>query len=651
MRIKFILAASALSVAVAAPAQTVAFSENFNGDASSWQKSFPVLLELDHRPPVANVRPLFTDDSGVARPWWRLKDSSASSDGFIGSHSAYSPSGKSNDWLVSRPIEIPTTGFKLTFGAQSFLLFAEDHLSDLHVFITEYQPSEGNLPTEPTMLLEKVPEGKSRENIELDFTQYELNLDAYAGKTIYLSFANLNDNKDILCLDDILIQRQDLASLSASSPRYVEKGHFTVTANYAATTDADLKNWKLLVDLGDGNEKVLEQGESLASGTSVSRDFDFDIAADKTVNWNLRFTADGMEDLSASGTVTGLDFIPYHKVLLEEATGIWCGNCPLGMYAIEKMTEHPEMKDYVVPVSLHMISGIPSSDYLTCDEYIYMSGLTLAPSMRIDRSREVTTFSIANDSKPIDLNNTLSVAHKVKNVHEKVTLFDLGVFGSFVTNGNDTTAVKAKVVLRPAMTLPGKNYKVGFILTENNVSMPCPPYNLQSNNFGGNDLESDMDGLTKAPKLLPDWRWQDVARGIYDFHGHADIVLPETLEMGKDYTYEVTIPVPDTELILENGKKVAPAVVAANLNLVAFILDEPAGYTAVNSDIFPMTEQAEKRITIAELTAGYTGVDEVAETDADAPAEYYTLDGIRVLNPGNGIYIMRQGPKVSKIIL
>lgn len=121
--------------------------------------------------------------------------------------------------------------------------------------------------------------------------------------------------------------------------------------------------------------------------------------------------------------------------------------------------------------------------------------------------------------------------------------------------------------------------------------------------------------------------------------------------MGKDYTYDVTIPVPDTELILENGKKVAPAVVAANLNLVAFILDEPAGYTAVNSDIFPMTEQAGKRITIAELTAGYTGVDEVADTDADAPAEYYTLDGIRVLNPDKGIYIMRRGSKVSKIIL
>lgn len=39
------------------------------------------------------------------------------------------------------------------------------------------------------------------------------------------------------------------------------------------------------------------------------------------------------------------------------------------------------------------------------------------------------------------------------------------------------------------------------------------------------------------------------------------------------------------------------------------------------------------------------------DTDADAQAEYYTLGGVRVLNPAAGIYIKRQGAKVRKVVV
>ncbi len=32
------------------------------------------------------------------------------------------------------------------------------------------------------------------------------------------------------------------------------------------------------------------------------------------------------------------------------------------------------------------------------------------------------------------------------------------------------------------------------------------------------------------------------------------------------------------------------------------------------------------------------------------PVEYYNLQGVRVANPGKGIYIMRQGNKATKVI-
>ena len=43
------------------------------------------------------------------------------------------------------------------------------------------------------------------------------------------------------------------------------------------------------------------------------------------------------------------------------------------------------------------------------------------------------------------------------------------------------------------------------------------------------------------------------------------------------------------------------------------------------------------------------GINDVLATDEDSPVEYYTLQGIRVQDPGHGIFIRRQGASVTKI--
>lgn len=46
-----------------------------------------------------------------------------------------------------------------------------------------------------------------------------------------------------------------------------------------------------------------------------------------------------------------------------------------------------------------------------------------------------------------------------------------------------------------------------------------------------------------------------------------------------------------------------------------------------------------------------SSVENVLYDNSTAPIEYYTLDGIKVSNPSRGIYIVRQGTKVTKVIL
>lgn len=43
-----------------------------------------------------------------------------------------------------------------------------------------------------------------------------------------------------------------------------------------------------------------------------------------------------------------------------------------------------------------------------------------------------------------------------------------------------------------------------------------------------------------------------------------------------------------------------------------------------------------------------SGVADIVVEDENAPVEYYNLQGVRVANPENGLYIVKQGKKVSK---
>lgn len=53
------------------------------------------------------------------------------------------------------------------------------------------------------------------------------------------------------------------------------------------------------------------------------------------------------------------------------------------------------------------------------------------------------------------------------------------------------------------------------------------------------------------------------------------------------------------------------------------------------------------KVTTLDIT---NGADDII-VDENAPVEYYNLQGVRVANPENGIYIRRQGSKVSKVLV
>ena len=51
-----------------------------------------------------------------------------------------------------------------------------------------------------------------------------------------------------------------------------------------------------------------------------------------------------------------------------------------------------------------------------------------------------------------------------------------------------------------------------------------------------------------------------------------------------------------------------------------------------------------------EVPSVATAIESVA-VDANAPVEYYNLQGVKVANPENGLFIKKQGNKATKVIL
>lgn len=641
---KKILSIAALSLALAtgANANSIAFQENFDGDYSV---NFPTILELDHHMPVYNVQSIFQNSEGVSMPWWHVKDAAASNDRFLGSHAIYNPVGASNDWCASRAIDIPTTGYELTFDAQScpFRTDSQYWLSSLHVFISlynidaEYQPE----PEEAALFIEEVPYGKSVEVNEGDFTSYSLNLDKYAGKKIYLIFANLNNDKDILLIDNVLIQRKDNVNITAEAEEMVVKGKHAINVNIETTEN--VSDWKLTLADKAGNIFDTVEGEALAANSNLDYQLEYDIEGDRTLDWIVTFEAKDILPITQTGTVKALTFEPYHRVIVEEATGLWCGNCPMGAYNMEAMTTHEDTRDFTIPVSVHITGGV---DDLVNLQYAYLLGMTYAPAYRVNREFTARGFSTEYDIV-FNPKRENSFAKLLVDRHNQLTTLDVDLHAEFLPIDGETKKIKLDATVTPAISIDNADYRIAFIMKENNVDGKGSPLMWQHNYYSGVQVDGMLGGWTGLPDLVTNAIYHDVAREIWDFNG-IENSLPKSLKADQPVTFSYTVDIPNTyiEGKYQNITCVSsPAIVPENITMVAMVLDE--NFEVINSVAFPMTEAANER-NVEFLTAS---VDTIDIDNSAAAVEYYDLQGRRIQNPDKGIYIRRQGNATTKVVL
>lgn len=80
--------------------------------------------------------------------------------------------------------------------------------------------------------------------------------------------------------------------------------------------------------------------------------------------------------------------------------------------------------------------------------------------------------------------------------------------------------------------------------------------------------------------------------------------------------------------------------------------NNPITWTGSTTQPLVLTSAKQIRFSYIEVTTtGFSGVENVTVSDENAPVEYYNLQGIRVANPENGVYIRRQGNTVTKVLV
>lgn len=314
------------------------------------------------------------------------------------------------------------------------------------------------------------------------------------------------------------------------------------------------------------------------------------------------------------------------NVVIEEATGTWCGWCPGGIVAMEYIREKYTDGSFIC-IGVHSGDQMQTSTY---SQFInqWISGY---PSYVISRKYSATFYNDAAANKEA-MDNYYNELHG--------TLATCGV-GIVATSDASTVNVTANVEF--AIDTDAE-YRLAFVLVEDNVG-PYTQANYYARAYG---TGYTMDGWESKDAEVSTI-FNDVARGIYDCNGIAES-LPADIKAGVNYTYEKSLSLSS----LSNKD---------NFRVVALLINYSTGEieNAIQTTVVGGSGAAGVESAVAEASALTIGATTGAVTFSGdyAEATVYTIYGAVVAKAHGessvalpaGIYVVKADDIVAKVIV
>lgn len=576
----------------------------------------------------------FTADN----PWFIVASTSGSTDMAYAAHSMFANGGKADDWCVIPQIYIPDTQCYVSFDAQSYKKDKTDRLkmyvyesdnvySSLNSTIIEEIRTKGDL-----LFDEQLTPGETEEELDDDWMTYNVMLNAYAGKNIYIAFVNDNENQSAVFINNIdVIHDMKFLTTVTSKDAVIKKDSAPVAGSITIASDLLTAETIDLQLLDSSNKKISEvslSGLNLTNGKSVNFTFPDELPLQYNVanRFTIGVTVNGTETASVSSSIKNLAFEPTRRVVIEEYSGRECSNCPQGFAAMDNLERmFPEQ---IIPIVLRTYQNDPLGQGMTTyTEFLGLQNvgapsavinrkLTSYPMVRVGNDYRFTGEGVSTDGE----NESVCWLDAV--VREMQTYADADLdFEAVYDKGTGRISVNGNA--RWALNSDNTNINILAVVTEDNLTT------IQLN---GMYTVSDPDlgewGANGAyGTRFPTVPINGVGRGVSGrtFNGTSGLI-PSSISAGVDCPLELTISMPET---------VADPV---NANVVLMMIDGDND-NVVNANI--------ARVSIVNAI-------ESVESDNDSlsPIEYYDLQGRLITSPKKGaLVIKRQGKTVKKVII
>ena len=316
------------------------------------------------------------------------------------------------------------------------------------------------------------------------------------------------------------------------------------------------------------------------------------------------------------------------RVVLEEATGNWCGYCPRGIVMMEYLKEkYPEW----IRIGVHSGQGSVTNEPMGVPNY---SGWVKA---------YVTGFpsAVANRAVPVSVAGSNDEAYAP--VNKYFTSFPAYADMTMELNvAEDGQSVDISSNTRFALDLNLK-HNVSFVIVEDNVG----PYSQENYFYGENAGLGEWDNIESRTKVM----FNDVARALSSYPG-VSTPFPTTVEANVDYPFTLTMPLAysygknsqNESGTVINSKcfRVVGLITNANTGEIVNACQVSVGNSAVEN----IADDLDRKVTVSVQNGNIV----VAGTDNYA---VYTLDGRNVSanNVAPGIYIVNAEGKAVKILV
>jgi hypothetical protein len=482
---------------------------------------------------------------------------------------------------------------------------------------------------------DRLSPGSDEEELDDDWTNYYVSLKDFAGKSVYIAFVNQNQGGSIVFVDNVKVMRDMKFSIALKNDAVVvAQTEEVISGTITIESQEDVySSYSLILKDGKGQEvdRIVEAGLSLKKEDKIP--FQFAKPLPLTLAEMNTFTIEvSLDDYTETvkSTVQNNAFRPTKRVVLEEFTGVTCGNCPLGILAIENLEK--AVGSQFIPISLHGYSGDPWATAVS--GYASYLGFSAAPSGMIQRSGTISSPMYAGtddyyfSSPEGDVWYDLVMAE----------LQELALADVSATCYLDTVAGRytIPVTVKYALNASDLNFNLFTVLMEDNNTY------FQENYFAAQTFPT-LGEFAKGGKYGSTYavlQHNDVVRSVVGLsYAGTGGLLPQTMTAGEEYTATILANLPSSVSKVQNTKA-AILLIDANTGAI------------VNACVAPVTFDAT------------SGIENVSLGKATA-VEVYNLSGQRVATASSfaaaesglkaGIYVVRtagaEGTTSQKILV